>query len=53
MLKNITAVLSDESGHGLVEYGLILTFVAIAAIAALTGLGTGIKATLANVASSL
>ena len=52
MLKNINAVLSDEPGQGLVEYGLILTFVAIAAIAALTGLGTGIKATQSSPASS-
>jgi pilus assembly protein Flp/PilA len=53
MLKNINAVLSDESGQGLVEYGLILTFVSIVAIAALTGLGTAIKTTLTTVTTSL
>ena len=29
----------DESGQGMVEYGLILALIAVAAIAILTGLG--------------
>ena len=43
----------DEKGQGLAEYGLILTLVAIACIAALTGLGTAIAGKLGSVAAAL
>ena len=35
--------IKDEAGQGMVEYGLILALVAIAAIAALTLLGGNVK----------
>ena len=35
----------DESGQGMVEYGLILALVSIVAIAALKGLGTKVNGT--------
>jgi pilus assembly protein Flp/PilA len=53
MFKNVIAILKDDSGQGLVEYGLILTFVSIVAISALTLLGTNIKGVLNTVAGDL
>lgn len=43
----------DEAGQGLAEYGLILALIAVVAIAALTGLGTKISATLNAVSAAL
>lgn len=34
---------SEESGQGLVEYGLIVALIAVICIAALTDLGNGVK----------
>jgi Flp pilus assembly pilin Flp len=48
-----TRALRDESGQGLSEYALILFFVAIVAIAALTFLGSDISSILSNVANQL
>jgi pilus assembly protein Flp/PilA len=45
--------LRKEDGQGLVEYGLIITFVAIVAIAGLTVLGNDIKELLKNVGEKL
>ena len=53
MANTLRRVLSDESGQGLVEYGLILTFVSIACIAALVSLGGGINTILNNAGSAL
>ena len=39
----------DESGQGMVEYGLILALVSVVAIGALTLLGTNINAKLGDV----
>lgn len=39
-----TWLIEEESGQGMVEYGLILALVSIVAIAALTGVGTQITA---------
>jgi pilus assembly protein Flp/PilA len=49
----VLARVQDEEGQGLTEYGLILALVAIASVAALTGLGTKIGSTLSNVSGSL
>ena len=53
MAKVLRRVLADDSGQGLVEYGLILTFVSIACIAALVSLGGGVNTVLTNVGSAL
>ncbi len=43
----------DEAGQGLSEYALILFFIAVVCIAALTFLGSDISSLLSNVATSL
>jgi pilus assembly protein Flp/PilA len=48
-----TEIRDGEEGQGLVEYGLILALVALAAILALTGLGTTIANKLTSVKNSL
>ena len=42
-MKKMMRILKDEDGQGMVEYGLILGLIAIAAIAALILLGPKIK----------
>ena len=43
MYKKFTTFLSDESGATAIEYGLIAALVSVAAIVALTALGTSLK----------
>ena len=45
--------LQDEEGQGLVEYAIIITFVALVCIIALTALGNSIAALLTNVAGDI
>jgi Flp/Fap pilin component. len=49
----VTALVAGEEGQGLVEYSLILALVSIAAITALTGLGTAITNELNTVVTAL
>ncbi|MEA4890538.1 MAG: Flp family type IVb pilin [Clostridiaceae bacterium] len=42
-MKNLKKILADEDGQGMVEYGLILGLIAVAAIAVLILLGPKIK----------
>ena len=42
-MTNFKRILMDEDGQGMVEYGLILGLIAVAAIAALIILGPKIK----------
>ena len=42
-MTKIKEMLQDENGQGMVEYGLILGLIAVAAIAALVLLGPKIK----------
>lgn len=44
---------ADQSGQGLTEYALILAFVALVAIVALTFFGTQITSAISSVASSV
>lgn len=58
MLKDVAGVklldaARDEEGQGLAEYALILFFIAVVAIAALTFLGSDISSLLSRVANSL
>jgi pilus assembly protein Flp/PilA len=43
----------EEDGQGLAEYALILAFIAVVAIAALTFLGSDISSLLSQVATNL
>ena len=43
MYKKFTTFLTDESGATAIEYGLIAALVSVAAIVALTALGTSLK----------
>ena len=43
----------NEKGQGMVEYGLILSLIAVGCIIAFTGLGTAIKDKLADVVAGL
>ena len=53
MLKKLSAMMKDEKGQALAEYGLILALIAVAAVVALTALGTGISGTLTSITGSL
>jgi Flp pilus assembly pilin Flp len=49
----VPASVEDEAGQGLVEYSLILAFVVVVAIAALTFLGSDISLALSSIGNSL
>lgn len=52
-MKVLKALWADESGQGMVEYGLIIALVAIVVIAALGPLGNAIKSKLDSAKDSL
>jgi Flp pilus assembly pilin Flp len=52
-LSGLFARMRNEEGQGLAEYAMILFFIAIVAIAALTFLGSDISSILSKVATSL
>jgi pilus assembly protein Flp/PilA len=51
-LSGLVTSVREEEGQGLAEYALILAFIAIVAIAALTFLGSDISSLLSKVATS-
>jgi len=53
MTKFITKFAADESGATAIEYGLIAALIAVAAIAAMQGLGNKLKTTFNNVSSNM
>jgi pilus assembly protein Flp/PilA len=53
LMGRVMGGLRDEEGQGLAEYALILAFIAVVAIAALTFLGSDISSLLSNVAEEL
>ena len=46
-------LIQDEAGVTAIEYGLIAALIAIAAIAAMTSLGTSLTSTFSHVAATL
>ncbi len=53
MMKMLSRLWKDESGQGMVEYGLIIALVAVAVIAVLTLMGTEIKSFFQHVVDTL
>jgi pilus assembly protein Flp/PilA len=53
MLKSLLTVLRNTRGATAIEYGLIAALIAVAAIAAMQGLGNKLKTTFTNVSSNM
>jgi len=53
VLKNLSTMLRNDDGQGLVEYALIIALVSIVAMVALRSLGTKANSSLNNAASQL
>ena len=53
MMMRILLILRDTRGATAIEYGLIAALIAVAAIAAMQGLGTKMKTTFTNVSSNM
>ncbi|MBV8580474.1 MAG: Flp family type IVb pilin [Candidatus Eremiobacteraeota bacterium] len=53
MIKSFRSILTDESGQGLAEYGLILGLIAVVCVAAVVFLSGRIQGLLSNVGSSI
>jgi len=52
-MSKVRNFLSDESGQGMAEYGLILALVAVVAILTLTGVGTAITDKFTDISTEL
>lgn len=52
-MSMITKILRDESGATAIEYGLIAALVSVAAIAALTAMGTSLETMFNRVSNEL
>ncbi len=46
-------MIKDDEGATLVEYGLVVSLIAVAAIVAITALGTQVSATFTNIANKI
>lgn len=53
LTSNFRSLIADESGATAIEYGLIAALVSVAAIAALTAMGTSLKSIFETVCSKL
>ena len=53
MLKKLSAMMKDEKGQALAEYGLILALIAVICVGALTLLGGNVNTTLGTIAAAL
>jgi pilus assembly protein Flp/PilA len=53
MIATLNSMLRDESGATMVEYGLLLAFVAVVALVGVKLVGTGLNTLFTNVAGSL
>lgn len=53
MLNHFLAALRNSRGATAIEYGLIAALIAVAAIAAMQGLGNKLKTTFGNVSTNM
>jgi pilus assembly protein Flp/PilA len=53
MVSTFRAILSDDSGQGLAEYGLILGLIAVVCVVAVVFLSGKIQGLLSNVGSNI
>jgi pilus assembly protein Flp/PilA len=53
MFTSITKLLKNEDGATAIEYGLIAALIAVAAIAAMTAVGTSLTTTFNNIAGKV
>lgn len=53
MLKTIKTMFRDEEGASMVEYGLLVALIALAALLAVKTLGTNLSTLFTNVGTSL
>lgn len=53
MTKFTKSFLNNESGATAIEYGLIAALIAVAAIAAMSAIGTNLNGTFTNVSNNL
>lgn len=52
-MQYIRNLIRDKKGATAIEYGLIAALIAVAAIAAMQGLGTSLNSTFTNVSTSM
>lgn len=52
-MTSVRRFINDEEGQDLVEYALLLGFIAILAVAAITGLGTKVNCYFSSLGTSL
>lgn len=53
IMRNVHEFLTDESGATAIEYGLLATLISVAAIAAMSAVGTALSTTFSSVSTSL
>jgi pilus assembly protein Flp/PilA len=53
MIKNLKAMIRDEEGATMVEYGLMLALIAVVCIAVVTTLGKNLSGLFSTVAATL
>ena len=52
-MKTVRKIFTNKKGATAIEYGLIAALIAVAAIAAMQGLGNQLKTTFTNVSSGM
>jgi len=52
-MKTVRKIFTNKKGATAIEYGLIAALIAVAAIAAMQGLGNQLKTTFSNVSSNM